>query len=216
MNVAPITLPKPERDERDSWLSVTTILKLAGLSPWQDVTLEMLRRGVEYGLDERKLRYVLQGVDPVVLDRKAELGKMVHQACQDIEHGMTEPWWDGLDITPYVEAYLRFKQETGYVAAATEEQVFNEAYRFRGTLDSRGTMGEIEALLDIKTIVQMGGHLAYQLAGYELALPANPRRYRFGLQLKKDGSYQLHSYTGRQDGQIFLAALAVAQAKRSL
>lgn len=213
MSAEQLVFTAPEKDPRDSWLSVTRILKLAGLSPWQDVALEMLRRGTEHGLTDRQLRYILQGVNPDVLDRKAELGQMVHQACQDIENGMTEAWWSDFDFAPYVASYQRFKQETGYKATATEQKVYNDTYRYRGTLDSVGTMGAVDAILDIKTVVQMAADLPYQLAGYDLCLPPNPRRYRFGVQLKPDGTYAMHAYKDRNDSQIFLAAVAVAHAK---
>lgn len=207
--------PKPDRDPRDSWLSVTQIIKIAGLTPWPVVSLDMVRRGVESGLDERQLRYVLQGVYPEVLQAKAELGSTVHQAVQDIEERSSiEPWWEGLDIEPYVKAYLKFREDTQYRATSVEKKVYNESYQYHGTYDSEGLLGgKFEAILDVKTTVKMGPEVAYQLAGYEGCLPTNPKRLRIGVQLKKDATYSLHEYKDRNDSKVFLAALTVAQAK---
>ena len=213
MSVTAIPAAVAAHDPRDAWPSVTRILKAAGLSPWQDVTLEQLRRGVQHGLDERKLRYILQGVDPAVLDAKAELGKMAHLAVEDIERGMTEAWWADSEIAPYAAAYLKFKSEMDYRAAAVELRVYNDAYHYQGTLDSWGQMGEAEVVVDIKTTVAMPADLPYQLAGYDLCLAANPKRSRWGVQLKPDGTYRLNEYAGRNDAKIFLAAVAIAHTK---
>ena len=203
-----------QRDPRESWPSVTRILKAAGLSPWLDVDLDMLRRATEYRLSERVLRYILTGVYPEMLDAKRELGSMVHLAIRDIEHGIQDPWWEDEPWTAYVDAYLQFKEETHYTASLTEHRVYNDSYQYRGDLDSLGMLdGKVEALIDIKTVLDMDRAIGYQLAGYDGCLPANPKRVRLGLQLKKDGSYQIHPYNDRNDLKVFLAALVVANAK---
>ena len=208
---------KPKRDPRDNWLSVTRVLKLAGLSPWTEVELDQLRRGVEHGLDERRLRYILSGVYPEVLAAKADVGHNVHQAIADIEHGLTEAWWEDETWTPYVTAYLKFREESHYKATLVEYRVYHESYPYRGDLDSLGMLnGKIEALIDVKTTVAMDPTIAYQLAGYEGCLPANPKRVRLGLQLKYDGDYQVHEYKDRNDHKILLAALTVATIKEGL
>jgi len=207
----------PERDAREDWLSVTQILKLAGLSPWMDIDLDLLRRGVELGLDERRLRYLLNGVDPEILERKRERGVNVHMAIADIEHGLDEAWWAGESWEPYVIAYQRFKAETKYTASLIEHRVYNETYQYRGDLDSLGMLdGKVEALIDVKTTVQMDPTIAFQLSGYAGALPPNPKRLRLGLQLMKDGTYKIHEYKNRNDNAIFLAALTVARVKEGL
>jgi hypothetical protein len=213
MSTPLFTETEKTRDPRDSWPSVTRVLKLAGLSPWVDVSLDMLRRGVQHGLTEFQVQYILQGVDPAVLSAKAELGKLTHSAISDIEGGMVEPWWMDTPAQPYVEAYLKFKSETDYKAISVEQKVYNETYRYNGTYDSFGTLGKYEAIIDAKTVVRMADDLRWQLAGYDLCLPPNPKRMRFGLQLKADATYQLYEYKDRTDAQVFLAAVAIAHAK---
>jgi hypothetical protein len=206
------TTAPAERDPRTAWPSVTRILKLAGLSTWQDVTLDQVRRATEHRIPERTLAYLVQGVYPEVLERKRELGSNVHLACQDLERGI-EPWWDGMDIAPYVEAYRRFRSENEFRPTAWEQQVYNDTYKYKGRYDTLGMVGTYEVLIDLKTTVQMAGELPYQLAAYDLCLNSNPKRLRWGVQLRKDGAYQLHEYKDRNDSRIFLAAVAIANAK---
>lgn len=211
------TMAAPAKDARDprlDWPSVTQILKIAGLSPWQDVTLDMIRRGLKSGVNELQLRYILQGVKPEVLDAKAELGTNVHLAIHDIETGLSVRWWEGESYEPYIAAYLKFREECSFQAAALEEKVFNNTYQYNGRLDARGSMGKFKVLLDVKTTSIMPEDLAYQLAGYDLCLEPDPKRLRFGLQLKPDGKYTLHEYKNRKDDEkVFFAALLIAKTK---
>ena len=218
MTTTPQLEAKPARDPREDWLSVTKILKLAGLSPWRDVSLEELRRGVEHGLDERRVHYILSGVYPEVLEAKREAGSNTHLAIRDIESGIEEAWWEGEPWQPFVSAYQRFKAETNYTATLVEYKVFHDTYQYKGTFDSLGMFngGKTEALIDVKTSSTMDPSMGYQLAGYDAALPTNPKRLRLGLQLKNDGTYQVHEYKDKNDSKIFLAALTVATVKKGL
>ncbi|HEY6383446.1 MAG TPA: hypothetical protein VIY07_16790, partial [Pseudolabrys sp.] len=124
-----------------------------------------------------------------------------------------EPWWADLPEAPYVAGWQRFLTDTGFAPHLWEQPVYNDTYQYKGRYDVLGTVSNHEALIDIKTTVQMAPSLGYQLAGYDLCLPPNPKRIRWGVQLKKDGGYQLHEYGNRNDHKIFLAASTVAQTK---
>lgn len=217
MSTATPVETQPERDPREDWLSVTRVLQLAGLTPWKEVDLDLLRRGTELGLKDWDLRYLINGADPNAVEAKREIGIYTHQAIADIERGMTEPWWEGDRWEMFISAYQRFKSELHYQASLIEHRVYNETYQYRGDLDSVGMLnGKTEALIDVKTALTMDASMGYQLAGYDACLPANPKRLRLGLQLFKDGSYKVHEYKDKNDLKVFLAALIVATIKKGL
>lgn len=110
------------------------------------------------------------------------------------------------ELAPYLAAYRRFKSESGFIVSGSEVRMASAVYRFAGTLDKIGTFGTTCAIIDLET----GGHQptkAIQTAGYEI-LHGFPHK-RFALQLKDDGTYKLHSFTDRQDKNIFLSALSI-------
>ena len=143
-----------------------------------------------------------------------ERGKFAHLCAHLDDTGELDE--DTVDpaLTPYLEAYRRFKRESGFIVSGSEVQMVNTGYRFAGTLDKIGTFKDATcAIIDLET----GGHQpskAIQTAAYEI-LKGSPYK-RFGLQLKNDGRYKLHPFTDRQDRQIFLSALAIYHYKQNM
>src|SRR3990167_798812 len=163
---------------------VTTILKTAGVADHA------------YGFGDAQLR-----------------GLHVHEACElldlnDLDWRSVYPAW--LD---YVKAYVRFKDDTGFVPELIEYQTYHPAFRYGGTLDRRGTLNGQSVLIDLKTGVQEDWW-AFQLAGYQLLGGHQfAQDDRYALQLKKDGTYKLHRMDGLADTQVFLAALTLTHYK---
>lgn len=149
------------------------------------------------------------GANPRVLAEAARRGTFVHFACQlDDEHDLDDtsvpPEWMG-----YVEAWRKFRAESGVVIEATEELVCNVAHRYAGRLDRRGLIGARRWIIDLKTGGPMAWH-ALQLAGYDAALDPDEKRGRMSVCLAADGSYRCHIHRDPHDRATFLAAVRVA------
>ena len=174
-----------------------------------------------YTLGERELVSVTQAlteagfIDPRWYTEEAALrGTYVHAAVA--LHAAGDLALESLDSTvaPYFDAYLAFRQESGFAIAGCEERVFDPVMGYAGTLDLRGVFGGRIGVdvIDIKT-GSIPSWVGYQTAAYARLLPTPPRR-RWALNLRANGTYRLEQLTKRTDESIFLAALLVAQAKR--
>jgi hypothetical protein len=138
-------------------------------------------------------------------------GKLAHLCVHLDDTGELDESTVDPVLAPYLDAYRRFKRESGFIVAASEWPLVNPTYRFAGTIDKIGTFKGINcSIIDVKTGA-VESWAAIQLAAYEI-LKCEPHK-RFALQLKADGNYKLHPFTDRQDKHIFLSALAVYQWK---
>lgn len=158
-------------------------------------------------------------------------GTAVHLATQYLDEGDLE--WESLDpeIIPYVKAYQKFKEESGFIPELIEKKVFKRADSSRasvidyaGTLDRAGKFSpdfmpqsrqdffsSDYCLIDLKTgaAPQWAGA---QLAGYAITLLPQMVR-RFVLLLKKNGKYKLQEFKNPDDYSVFYGACHVVQGK---
>lgn len=154
-------------------------------------------------------------LEPVLLRGAADIGTLVHNATLLIDEGDLDWRTVHPHLLPYLRAYEAFRQRTEFLVDAAEERVLIADGRCAGTLDRRGRFpGNAiqEAIVDIKTGVALPAH-ALQLAAY--ALPFSNHHRRFGLYLKRDGTYRLKEYADPEDARVFLAMLDVATWKRT-
>ena len=72
-------------------------------------------------------------------EHSRERGRIVHLACEYDDLGELDD--DSLDpeIAPYVEAWRRFKQESGFVIASVEVPLVSTKHRYAGKPDVRGS-----------------------------------------------------------------------------
>lgn len=160
-----------------------------------------------------------------VLERARQEGKAIHKmvelACRgtlDVASLETDPaqaW-----LRPYYRAWLRFLDETGFELWESEQQVYHMKFGYAGTFDLVGCMTKTTrfglSLLDIKRSFYAGLAIGVQLAGYEQARNARVEKdirtnRRFGLQLRKDGTYRLQPFEDRDDFAVFLSCLTLHQ-----
>lgn len=126
-------------------------------------------------------------------------GTYVHECVETINrHGGID--WDSVDplFRPYVEAYAAFLAVSGFKPMATETRIASRDYRFAGTIDALGMIGDKATLIDVKSGAAMPYH-AYQLGGYSLALAEAGYKIdqAFVVQVKRDGKFSIH---GRLEG----------------
>jgi len=141
-------------------------------------------------------------------DTATTRGKYVHKATElldqdDLDEASLDPV-----IAPYVDAYKRFKDETGFCINDIEKIVYNATYGYIGTLDRTGIFpnDKIRSLIDIKTGQPAKWH-GVQLAAYALCLDGVVNRY--GLYLNDTGTYKLERYKDRHDMNVWLACLTI-------
>jgi hypothetical protein len=148
-------------------------------------------------------------------------GQHVHEAAHYFDEGDLELESLRPEIQPYVAAYIKFRQESGFYPLLSEQRLHYRS-AFAGTLDRVGWLNNRMVLFDIKT----GGlpkWASLQTAAYDMALEEMIRlgeiqldrfpEARFALQLSEDGRYKLWPLNGSRDRDYFLGALAVHQFK---
>lgn len=94
-------------------------------------------------------REVYGTVAQYTLDHAADRGTRVHKACEALDvYGkvnVTE------DIAPYVNAYLKFRQEHEVAWNMVERSMAHMTERYAGTIDRYGTVDVGATLVDLKT-----------------------------------------------------------------
>jgi hypothetical protein len=148
-------------------------------------------------------------------------GTHVHQATHFYDEGDLDRASVRPEITPYLDAYIKFKQDTAFYPVLIEQRVVHSEYKYAGTLDRVGWLNDRLVQIDIKSggIPVWAGlqTKAYEKAledmmGFGFKLERFPEA-RFALQLTAQGKYKLQPLTGLSDGHYFFGALAVHQFK---
>lgn len=179
--------------------------------------IQLIEESHQYLVDDKPVKSVTQLLkeyglsnywnnDPWYLER----GTAVHRATHFIDIGDLDFETVDPQIMPYLEAYMKFKQETGWVFKHIEEKFYHPIYHYCGTPD------RFLPLLDIKT----GEDSKLQLAAYGELLRTNghnPGREAFNLRLDEDGTYSLKSYLfNKTDTGIFLCCANINHYKENL
>ena len=149
-----------------------------------------------------------------VLRRAQERGTAVHTACELYDRDKLD--YASLDpvVWPYLEAWIKFKQQTGFLVKFSETIVYSR-HGYAGRLDRIGMMNNTPAIIDIKTskiISQATGvqTAAYLNACHEMMITSFAKKYkRFAIHLYDDGKYEIEPYDSPQDWPVFLAALQI-------
>lgn len=90
-------------------------------------------------------------------------GSYAHIACALEDQGMLD--WSTLDavLVPYVEAWVRFKRESGFVPEIIETPMLNESYLYAGTPD---VIGELPGMVATRGAVELRNNGTYRLTTY--------------------------------------------------
>lgn len=140
-------------------------------------------------------------------------GKKAHLAIHLYDMGDLDE--DSLDpaLAPYLDAWKKFKQDSGFKIYESESAYYHPFLQYAGTPDKYGELNGKAALIDIKTgAVQEWVRI--QLSAYAELISNGPLS-RFSIQLKDDGSYRLTEYKDRSDRGIWMAALSCYQWKNN-
>lgn len=149
--------------------------------------------------------------NPDASEAARELGKAVHLATElydndDLDEESLDP-----QIRPYLDAWIKFKRDSGIVILANEQILYHPKYAYAGTLDRVGMLKKDRALVDIKT------GLLYPTYGPQLSAYKNAWEIKTGMkinsrlavQLRESGDYRLTPYVSPNDWPAFLACLSI-------
>jgi hypothetical protein len=166
--------------------SVTTILKDAGIVDYSKMPEEWR----EFGMAR---------------------GRAVHKGCQLISENDLD-WSTVGPIEGYLRAYEKFLSEVQVKPISWEQPVYNNLYKFAGSYDVIYEYQGQLLIADLKTTT-VPFWTGAQLAAYQMCAKPWPI-LRWGIGLRKDGTYRVEQFHGATDQAAFLAALAVYNYKR--
>lgn len=164
----------------ERWPSVTEVLDAVSLCDYSAVPIEnMLNAG--------------------------RRGEAIHCWIDLYETGHLSPGaFPDEEIEPYIDAYHRFVDETGFEIEETEKVVVCRTHRYVGTLDLLGryTKGRYKGwrgLVDLKAAASIFPWVRLQIMGYTMALQemegsATSGIIRASVQLRADRTYRLAPY----------------------
>lgn len=148
------------------------------------------------------------------LEYKRILGTAVHIACQYLDDCRLDESSLHPEIIPYVNAYKKFREITGFEPRHSELKMFSKKWKFAGTLDKQGLFEwggkSIESIIDLKCVWQVYPSTGPQTEGYKILFEENFKtkiKGRFGLQLKPTGHYEVIPFQDKQDNTTFLSCL---------
>jgi hypothetical protein len=146
-------------------------------------------------------------------------GSAVHAACWYDDQNDLDA--DSLDerLRGYVDAYRKFRAETGFTPTSIERPLYNDLLGYAGTPDRIGTLGDgRHCLPDLKSGAQ-SKVTRYQTAGYAGCLKS-PRKYvRMEVRLRNNGKYSLQIYEPKdfdRDFADFQALIRVFHIRKEL
>lgn len=148
-------------------------------------------------------------------------GRAVHKACELLDKGMLA--WKSVsdEILPYVCAWEKFVNDTGFKCDFIENRIVDKSLRFHGQPDRYGgtwAINPTELLVEIKSYAPTES-TGVQLAGQEILV--GKRQNKIAVEVKNDATYKIHygigtgSFNDNEYKQIFYSLLAIWQWKRN-
>jgi hypothetical protein len=182
------------------------------------VKIDFDRASHSYRVNGRAVPSVTQVLSPLedfsrvprhVLEAAREFGQHVHEACDLYNRGELD--WLTLDsaLTPYVEGWRQFIDETGAVILASEFPVAHDQLGYAGTPDVLIQMRDKLWIPDIKSTAIVPSTVGYQTAAYSKAYQrmTGQEPSRCCVLLTGDGRYKLHTRKETSDWEMFISAL---------
>lgn len=155
------------------------------------------------------------GIPADVLEAKRRLGSDVHLASQLLDEDDLDEDTVAENVAGYLNAYRRFKADTGAVVLANEQRVVDEKLLFAGTLDRKFLIRGAKWLIDLKTCISCPIAVGPQTAAYQRADGDDSVTHRGALRLRPDGTYRLDQLTDPNDWACFMAALTLHRYKEA-
>jgi hypothetical protein len=150
-------------------------------------------------------------VHKAVLEQASDFGTKVHEATALFDKGELDVFTLDPGIAPYLEAWKKFRGDTGICISIIEEPAFNKQFGFAGTPDRVGMIHSARTVIDIKTGALLPA-AAVQTAAY--ALLCAPIKRRMSVQLLGDGTYKAVEHQDSTDLNVFRSCLSIYNYKK--
>ena len=148
----------------------------------------------EYKIDGKPVPSVTQVlkeaglIDSTFFTPEAALrGQHVHTACALWDKGELDTCALDPVLVPYLEAWQKFRKESGVTPTIIEEPFYSLEHGFAGTIDRAWMDGKHFIVCDIKS-GPLPDWLPLQLAGYSILINAFSG---MGVELRDNGSYSV-------------------------
>lgn len=156
----------------------------------------------------------MEGLPEHLVKAAGEFGQHVHQACDLFDRGVLDDRILDPKLRPYVDAWVRFRAESGIVVLASELRVHHPKLGYAGTLDVRAVFPrkKLTVVIDRKTSASIPRSVGAQTAAYREALRARGHQVdstRYCVHLRGDGTYRLQRLTDPADFTLFQSCLNV-------
>lgn len=186
------------------------------------MSLEFQKEGHIYKYDGRIVPSVTQVLEPLVdysmvpswrLDLAAERGTYVHKLIELYEFETLDEY--DQELKPYLDAWIQFLADTGFVSDLIEYRVYHPQYKYAGQIDRIGHIRKKMILIDVKTTAIVMPSVGPQVAAYREAWASEAYQIdeRWVVQLKPDGTYRRETLRGSGDFSTFLACLNIHKFK---
>lgn len=151
------------------------------------------------------------GIPEWILERKADLGRQVHLACElwdkdDLDEASLDPV-----LAPYLEAWKLFRKERAGRMRSVEPFLYHPGMGFAGQPDRWMEFDTPYDVVEIKTTCRLFNAVGVQLAAQQRLFMASDPTFkpgkRFAIQLKADGRYTLREYKETSDWPTFISLL---------
>lgn len=160
------------------------------------------------------------GIPQAILEHKAEVGTAAHAATHYLDEGDLELATVDDEVMPYLEAWMKFRKESSFVANAIEQRGIAVAsgMEYGYTFDRDGVLDGKRTLIEIKCTAGIEISWGPQLAAYEAALRMADGvvRQRVAVHLKPTGEYSLLKFSNVKDYQVFHWALGLIVWRQSM
>lgn len=153
------------------------------------------------------------GVPGAILQHAADRGTAVHLATEFWDDGDLDEESIDPEVLPYVQAWQRFRGESGFVVERSEMRLYSARHRYAGTVDCIGILGGRRVMVEKKTTAVLAPATAIQVTAYrraynETCLPHERIRQSYSVHLRRDGTYRLDEWTPDEEHwAAFLALL---------
>lgn len=175
------------------------------LHPWEDKRLPGF---TEIAKDVGMQKF--GAIPKDVLEHALMVGRAVHLATHYHDMGTLDISTVSDEIKPYLEAYVRFKEDTGFKVLETERPVANLEWGYACTPDRFGKMkGQGDVVVELKKAMPQEWHHV-QVEAQAMCFPGNPDK--FLIQLLKTGKWKPHLATAQEKKRyrgLWLSAVSI-------
>lgn len=153
-------------------------------------------------------------VHPAVLERKRQLGSLVHIAAELFDRGELEDYDVPEEVNEYLDGYANFRYDTRFVPSLIEEAQLGEIFGmvYGMTPDRAGMLNDELHVIELKCGSATHPAWGVQLAAYvtgKFGRGAKVQRAAVQLGAKFPRGYKLHPYDKHTDYQVWQCSLAL-------